>query len=182
MQPNSRVSDSLKALFDTCQIVFWHDVDGEFSELIENLNLDNVQIVRMDSLANLQIKLQIESAQGQRWLLYSNQAEPEPSKDWLFDIRLRSKSFRADSVSMLLEDLGLTTLSLRSHLKERSRFLRSKDRVEKLKKLVSPSDTEIDLDRKMLAVIARADLTPSFHIDLDWRTRLMTSVSPGEPS
>lgn len=164
MQPNSRVSDSLKALFDTCQTIFWHDVDGEFSELIESLTLDNVQVIRMDSLANLQIKLQIESAQGQRWLLYSNQAEPEPSKDWLFDIRLRSKSFRADSVSMLLEDLGLTTLSLRSHLKERSKFLRSKDRVEKLKRLVSPSDTEIDLDRKMLAVIARADLPELFAI------------------
>ena len=126
--------------------------------------IDGVQLIRMDEQSNLRIKLQVEGTPDQRWLLYSNQPEPEPSKDWLLDVRLRSKIFRADSTSILLEDLGLTTISLRTHLKERAKFLRAKDRVDRLKRLVLPTDSAEDLDRKMLAVIARADLPELFGI------------------
>jgi uncharacterized protein (TIGR02687 family) len=161
---NARILDSLSALFASYPIVFWHDVEAEFSGFIDTLAIEGVQLIRMDEQSNLRIKLQIEGTTDQRWLLYSNQPEPEPSKDWLLDVRLRSKAFRADSTSILLEDLGLTTISLRTHLKERAKFLRAKDRVERLKRLVLPTDSAEDLDRKMLAVTARADLPELFAI------------------
>ncbi|MCF8208255.1 MAG: BREX-1 system phosphatase PglZ type A, partial [Rhodoferax sp.] len=87
----------------------------------------------------------------------SNQPEPEPAKDWLLDVRMRAKLFRADSTSLLLEDLGLLTLSLRQHLKDRAKFFRSKERQDRLKRLLLPNDSAMDLDRKMLAVLTRAD-------------------------
>jgi uncharacterized protein (TIGR02687 family) len=161
---NARISDSLSALFASHPIVFWHDVEAEFSGFVDTMAMDGVQLIRMDEQSNLRIKLQIEGIPDQRWLLYSNQPEPEPSKDWLLDVRLRSKTFRADSTSILLEDLGLTTISLRTHLKDRAKFLRAKDRVDRLKRLVSPTDSAEDLDRKMLAVITRADLPELFAI------------------
>jgi uncharacterized protein (TIGR02687 family) len=161
---NTRITDSLSALFANHAIVFWHDVDSEFSNVVRDMALEGVQVIRMDEQSNLRIKLQIETGADQQWLLYSNQPEPEPAKDWLLDVRLRSKTFRADSTSILLEDLGLTTMSLRPHLKERSKFLRAKDRVDRLKRLVLPGDSAQDLDRKMLAVIARADVPELFAI------------------
>ena len=161
---NQKISDSLSSLFTTHSIVFWHDVEAEFSGFVDSMAIDGVQLIRTDGQSNLRIKLHIEATPSQRWLLYSNQAEPEPSKDWLLDVRLRSKVFRADSTSILLEDLGLTSLALRTHLKERSKFLRAKDRVDRLKRLVLPGDLAEDLDRKMLAVIARADVPELFAI------------------
>lgn len=161
---SARISDSLSALFSNHPVVFWHDVEAEFSGFVDNMALEGVQLIRIDKQSNLRIKLQIEGAPHQRWLVYSNQPEPEPSKDWLLDVRLRSKTFRADSTSILLEDLGLTTISLRTHLKERAKFLRAKDRVDRLKRLVLPTDSAEDLDRKMLAVITRADLPELFAI------------------
>ncbi|MEI6800285.1 MAG: BREX-1 system phosphatase PglZ type A, partial [Pseudomonadota bacterium] len=161
---NQRITDSLAALFTTHPVVFWHDVEGEFSGVVDGMAIAGVQPIRIDEQSTLRIKLQIEGAPDQRWLLYSNQPEPEPSKDWLLDVRLRSKVFRADSTSILLEDLGLTTMSLRAHLKERSKFLRAKDRVDRLRRLVLPGDSADDLDRKMLAVITRADLPELFAI------------------
>lgn len=161
---NARITDSLNLLFNTNAVVFWHDVDSEFLNFVETLSLDNVQLIRVDEQSNLQTKLKLESSQSQRWLLYSNQPEPEPAKDWLLDIRLRSKTFRADSASILLEDLGLSTVSLRSHLKNHAKFMRAKDRVERLKKIVLPEDTAEDLDRKMLAVVSRADSAELFSI------------------
>lgn len=191
---NSRISDSLSALFASHPIVFWHDVEAEFSGFVDTMAIEGVQLIRMDEQSNLQIKLQIEGAPDQHWLLYSNQPEPEPSKDWLLDVRLRSKIFRADSTSILLEDLGLTTISLRSHLKDRAKFFRAKDRVDRLKRLVLPTDTAEDLDRKMLAVITRADLPELFAIlqriygacvvndiaDLSTQTKVWTEICSNE--
>lgn len=152
-----RIHTALTAIFEETTLVFWHDTDSEFSAAIDGLQLDGVTVLRLDETPALRIKLLLEASPDQRWLLYSNQPEPEPAKDWLLDVRLRSKAFRADSTSILLEDLGLTTLGLRQHLKERSKFLRAKDRVDRLKKLVLPGDGASDLDNKMLAVLTRAD-------------------------
>ena len=152
-----RISDSLSALFATHPVVFWHDTDSEFASVIDGLQLEGVTVLRLDDNAALRVKILLEASPDQRWLLYSNQPEPEPTKDWLLDVRLRSKAFRADSTSILLEDLGLTTYGLREHLKARGKFLRAKDRVDRLKRLVLPGDSALDLDYKMLAVLTRAD-------------------------
>lgn len=152
-----RIQIALDTLYQDCSVVFWHDIDSEFSSTLDELQIDGLQIVRLDESPALKVKLQVENALNQRWLLYSTKPEPEPTKDWLLDVRLRAKSFRADSMSILLEDLGLSTQSLRGHLKERAKFLRAKDRVDRLKKLVLPGDSAVDLDCKMLAVLTRAD-------------------------
>ena len=143
---NARISDGLNVLFANHSIVFWHDIEGEFSTAIDSLSLDDVKLIRLDDQPKLRIKIQIADSPNQRLLLYSNQPEPEPSNDWLLDVRLRSKVFRADSASILLEDLGLTTLSLRSHLKERAKFFKAKDRVDRLKRLISSEDSADDID------------------------------------
>ncbi|NCP81141.1 MAG: BREX-1 system phosphatase PglZ type A, partial [Rhodoferax sp.] len=152
-----RITDSLTTLFTTHPVVFWHDVEAEFASIVDSLQLDGVQLVRLDDTPALRIKLDIDRDPTKRWLIYSAKPEPEPTKDWLLDVRLRSKSFQADSTSILLEDLGLTTQSLRQHLKDRAKFLRAKDRVDRLKRLVLSTDTAADLDAKMLAVLTRAD-------------------------
>ncbi|MDB5823903.1 MAG: hypothetical protein JWR21_2607 [Herminiimonas sp.] len=157
-----RLLESLNTLFNTHPVVFWHDVDAEFASVVDGLQLDGVQVVRLDDTPALRVKLDIERKPDQRWLIYSAKPEPQPTQDWLLDVRMRSKSFRADSTSILLEDLGLTTQGLRQHLKERAKFLRAKDRVERLKRLVLPGDSASDLDRKMLAVLTRADQPESF--------------------
>lgn len=159
-----RLFDSLTSLFSTHAVIFWHDVDAEFASVVESLKLDGVQLVRLDDVPALRVKLDIEGAPEQRWLIYSVKPEPEPSRDWLLDVRMRSKLFRADSTSILLEDLGLSTQGLRSHLKERAKFLRAKERVDRLKRLVLTGDTAPDLDRKMLAVLTRADQAELFAI------------------
>ncbi len=159
-----RLFDSLTSLFASHPVVFWHDVEAEFASAVDGLQLDGVHLIRLDDTPALRVKLDIERTPNQRWLLYSAKPEPEPTKDWLLDVRMRSKSFRADSTSILLEDLGLTTQGLRHHLKERTKFLRAKDRVDRLKRLVLPGDNAKDLDRKMLAVLTRADQPELFAI------------------
>lgn len=153
-----RITDALTTAFSNHSIVFWHDADEEFSFSVKNILPDAVELLYLDDLPALAIKLQLERAAPRaRFLLYSAKPAPEPANDWLLDIRLRSKSFHADNASILLEDLGLTSQQLRAHLKERAKFLKSKDRVERLKRWVAPNDAAEDLDRKMIAVLAKTE-------------------------
>lgn len=99
----TRISEGLSSLFAQHAIVFWHDLDAEFESLLDQLQLGEVKLVKLDETPALRIKLDLERAPAsQRWLIYSTQPEPLPAKDWLLGIRLRSKSFRADSMSILL--------------------------------------------------------------------------------
>lgn len=153
-----RITDALSTAFSSHSIVFWHDADGEFSFSVKNLVPEDVDLLYLDDLPALSIKLKLERATPRaRFLLYSTKPAPDPAGDWLLDIRLRSKSFHADNASILLEDLGLTSQQLRAHLKERAKFLKSRDRVDRLKRWVVPNDAAGDLDRKMIAVLAKAE-------------------------
>ncbi|RKR45948.1 BREX-1 system phosphatase PglZ type A [Paraburkholderia sp. BL17N1] len=138
-------------------LVFWNDADGEFASQLDGAELDGVRVVRLDQVPALQVKIWIEREKDIRWLLYAPFAEPEPTADWLLDARLRGKAFSADSASIQLDELGLATQSLRAHLKHRAKFLRARERLERLKRWTDPQDTAEDLDRKMLAVVVRAE-------------------------
>lgn len=138
-------------------LVFWNDAGGEFATQVDAIDIAGVEILRLDRTPALQAKILIERKVGARWLIYAPFEEPEPTEDWLLDARLRGKPFSADTVSMQIEELGLTTRSLRDHLKARTRFLRARDRFERLKRWAEPTDTAEDLDQKMLAVVVRAE-------------------------
>lgn len=153
-----RITDALDKLFAQHPVVFWHDADNEFGLSVQNLIPDGVELLYLDSTPALALKIRFERAErGAKFLLYSAKPEPEPTDDWLLDVRLRSKTFRADNASILLEDLGLASQQLWSHLKERTKFLRAKDRLDRLKRLVLAHDTAEDLDCKMIAVLVKAD-------------------------
>ena len=109
------------------------------------------------------MRLELTDTQG-RYLLYAPSEPPEVEQDWLLDVRLYSASFRADRASMLLSELGLAQQSLRLHLAERARFFASRDRLERLKRLVSPNDSALDIDRKIIAVLAKADQPEFFNV------------------
>lgn len=149
------------------RIVFWNDPQGEFTENLDALTPDGVQLLRVDQMGALAAKIRIELEEPQaKFLVYSPQPEPAPEDDWLLDIRLYSKVFTADAASLLLNELGLESQTLRAHLSERKVFFTSKDRLAKLKKLIAPDDTAKDVDRKILAVTTRAEQPEIFTIFL----------------
>ena len=155
-----KITSGLSRLFheEGNRVVFWHDPDQEFEDSLPSLNLDDVTVLRLDECGALEAKLRIERGNPTDcYLLYAPFDPPDPEHDWLLDIRLYGRSFRADKASIILDELGLSHHFLREHLALRAKFLANKDRVGRLKRLVSSADLESDLDRKMIAVLARAE-------------------------
>jgi len=160
MSDLNQITAGLERLFqkEGHRVVFWNDPEREFQNVLPFMALDGVTVLRLDEVGSLEAKIKVEREKPtDKFLLYSPTEEPEFESDWLLDIRLYSRSFRADRASILLQELGLKQLHLRQHLADRRKFFDAKERLQKIKPLVAPEDTAADLDRKMLAVLLKAD-------------------------
>lgn len=167
MSDIEQIHTALGRLFneDGHRIVFWNDPDQEFLSTLPQVTLDGVTTLRLDEVGALEAKIRLERDNpAGKFLLYAPTEEPDYEDDWLLDIRLYSRSFRADRASILLQELGLANQHLRTHIAERRKFFDAKDRIQRLKNLVAADDVAGDLDRKMMAVVARADQPELFNL------------------
>jgi uncharacterized protein (TIGR02687 family) len=167
-----QINDALDRVFkeEGARIVFWNDPEQEFLNFMDRLPFltigdTSVNIIRLDRAGALEVKLRLERDDPtSRYLLYSPADEPDYEKDWLLDIRLYSRSFRADRPSIILDELGLKNHHLREHLAQRRKFFDNKERLQKLKQMVNAEDAATDLDLKMIAVVVKADQPELFNI------------------
>src|SRR5664279_369315 len=101
----AKIESALHKLFheEGQRIVFWNDPDHEFEIVLPLVKVEGVHVLRLDQIGAFEakIKLEREDPTG-KYLLYSPTEEPEYAKDWLLDIRLYSRSFRADRASLML--------------------------------------------------------------------------------
>lgn len=178
-----RIQNGLtKLIGDGHRVIWWSDPEGEFEDVLAEWSMDGMELVRLDDEPALAIKrrLELETAQG-AVLLYEPQPAPEPDQDWLLDVRLYAAAFAADATSMLQQDLGLRSASLRDHLKARARFFASKDRTAKLAALIHPDDRERDIDAKIWVVLARSSSPDAFTLLMDLLCDIAT-LSEGVPA
>lgn len=154
------VTQGLQQAFFTEQhrIVFWYDPDQDYIEELNEFALPDVQLINMQSESALAIKfcLELEDTTG-KYLLYFPQTEPAAIDDWLLDMKLYSRRFFADRVSIVFNELCLTRQSVRQHLQQRKTFLASKERIKRLKRWVQPGFDEQEVDLAIIAAIVRAE-------------------------
>ena len=150
------------------RLVFWHDPNGEFTGYVEGDltgDIADVQVLDVAEGGGLSAKLRLEREDCTgKYLVYSKGDVPPAEEDWLLDIRLYSAQFHADVASLWLQELGLSSLSLRDHLKARATFLGNQDRRKKLARLISAQDDEAALDLKMMAVLVGSPVVSPFDV------------------
>ncbi len=162
-----QISDTLNRIFTekNKRIIFWYDGEKEFEDILPSLAVNDAVVLRMDENSALELKIRLERDDTKgRYVLYAPWHEPPPEEDWLFDIRLYSHTFLADSASILMKELDLSHQDLRPYIQKRKAFFNNQDRLNRLKKWIAADDREDDIDLKMLAVITRADQPEPFAI------------------
>lgn len=149
-----RIIQALTSLFDKQRIVFWYDTRREFRGEFETLDLPDVEKIE---LANNEfgVKYRVLREQpDQKFLLYREGPEPAHLDNWLLDVQLASgRIFQTDQVALWLAELGLGPNDY-TLLETHKAFFESAKRREALLKLLQPSDSQPQLQRKMLAVCA----------------------------
>lgn len=140
------------------RIIFWHDSDGEFSEMLDSLDLPGVKILRLNGSNNFIAKktLLIDDTQS-NYLVYDPIRYTTVKDNWLLDIQCYSEEFRADLLSMRMQELGMAqTMEMRKAMRLYSRFFDSKERVGKLLAFQSNYETSGRLHSDVLAVLTGA--------------------------
>ena len=92
------------------RIVFWQDPDGEFSDLVDELCLDEVKVLKLTGKNNFAAKqLLSETDTDSNYLVYNPLSYSDVRDNWLLDIELYSEEFRADLLSIRMQSLQEVT-------------------------------------------------------------------------
>ncbi len=142
--------------FHKRRIVFWHDEEGEFADAVDELDLPGVNIVKLTGTNNFAVKklLSSDDLTGD-YLIYDPLSYTKDQKDdWLLDIKLYSEEFRADLVSLQMEELLVEPSSaMRKTMKLYAKFLGNKDRRAKLRRIGRTYQTPLQLHIDIMAVL-----------------------------
>ena len=138
------------------RIIFWQDPDGEFSDLVDELCLDGVKILKLTGNNNFAAKqLLSETDMDSNYLVYNPISYSRDQDNWLLDIELYSEEFRADLLSIRMQELHMTsTPQMRKAMKSYSKFFENKERVAKLNAFKSSYSNAGQLHIDILAVLS----------------------------
>lgn len=140
---------NIETIWQKRKIIFWYDSNWEFKEDIDNLNLDNVKVHKLDK-NYFETKYILEKKDtNSNYLVYSNSARPDDKNNWLLDIELYSDNFSADRASMIMNELKIENNSLKTTIQERIKFFWNKERKESFKSLIKSIN---NLDEKYIKV------------------------------
>ena len=138
------------------RIIFWQDPDGEFSDLVDEYCPEGVKLLKLTGRNNFAAKhILSETDTESNYLVYNPISYPDVRDNWLLDIELYSEEFRADLLSIRMQELGMpATTQMRRAMKAYSKFFENKERVAKLTALDSNYTNVGQLHIDILAVLS----------------------------
>ena len=90
------------------RIIFWHDEDQSFGEMIDELNIQEVKVLKLTGSNNFYAKqLLSEDDTISNYLVYNPISYNDIQDNWLLDIECYSEEFRADLLSMRMDEFGI---------------------------------------------------------------------------
>ena len=143
-------------------IIFWYDSKKEFKDLIDELNLTDVKIIKLTksvdkkgeaiytNIFKTKYTLEVIDTES-NYLIYSEYPRAIDSENYLLDIEKYSEFFEADKSAMIVEELKLDRTNYRfgEIIREYSSFFANKERREKLIKLIENPESLDDEEFKL---------------------------------
>jgi len=134
------------------KIVFWVDKDQEFIEEIGQFVLDGVKVQTLLDNNQFYMKYLLEEEDPtSHYLVYTN-LELGLENNWLADTVFYSKTFYADRVSLILNDLQIDQ-ALRGIVKKYERFFQNKDRYRKFQAIGIEEYSEESIELAIMSVL-----------------------------
>ena len=136
------------------RIIFWHDEDGEFEDKLDDIVLNGVTIVRLTGNNTFAVKKLIHDDRTSNLLIYNPLAIDNPDDDWLMDVKLYSEEFRADLISMWLDEMEIdSTPSMRKQVKEYRKFFNAQSRRARIMAQTKTPTTPAQLHLAVMAAL-----------------------------
>ncbi len=146
------------------RIVFWYDEDGEFQDRLDEITLNNAKLLVLTGTNNFAIKklLSVDDTTN-NYLVYCPLSYEKSEDNWLLDIELYSEEFRADLISIWMDELGIpATPAMRKLVREYRKYFNAKVRRDKIigqsKTPTTPAQLHVAV---MGALCGLKDVTPA---------------------
>ena len=159
-------------------IIFWYDPEGDFQEIVDELVLAEVKLWKLTETNKFLSKYTLEVLDtNSHYLIYAAFAKPDDCDNWLLDIVLYSRTFIADKIALMMDDLHVENSGLRPFFKHYEKFFQSKERYARFASFSLEAYSEETINIGVLSALAKRP-TPDFEDAL--RVILMNSLQEDE--
>lgn len=134
------------------RIIVWKDEDREFIDKLDEIQIEGVKVIALTGTNNFAVKKLLNKDDTESdYLVYCPIAYESQEDNWLLDIELYSEEFRADLISIWMDEMGVPqTVDLRRGFKKYSKFLNAQSRRNKVASLCVP----MKLSQLQVAIMA----------------------------
>ena len=190
----NKIKENLQARFDAVldypkkrHIIFWYDEGGSFKEIVQQLKLEVKEKDEIKRVKNIyiekglnrkgeeistnifEIKYQLEvEDKSSHYLIYSEYGRPDDRENFLLDIELYAESFEANKTAMIVEEFNFDRLdnNINEIVKKYERFFGSKERKEKLKRLLENLESQrIKVEELELGILATLSNSKTLNVE-----------------
>lgn len=131
--------------YERRKIVFWFDEDQVYSEEVKEIHIEGVKVHVYDDTNNFYTKYLIEVEDKEsNYLLYCPIKFSSIKDQWLLDMKLYSYEYRADDISMILQEFIIDD-SFRGIVNDYKKLFTIKKYSERLKKYNDLSNLKVSL-------------------------------------
>lgn len=137
------------------RIIFWYDEEREFEDKLDYIKIDNAKLLVLTGTNNFTAKkiLNVDDTTS-NYLVYSPITYESQEDDWLLNIELYSEEFRADLVSIWMDEIDLpATPDLRRLVKVYKKFFGAQIRRAAFAKLNKGISTPSQMHLTLMAAI-----------------------------
>ena len=138
------------------RIVVWIDEDQEFVDKLDKITLGGAKVVALTGTNNFYVKklLAVDDPTS-NYLVYRPFAYESDEDNWLLDVELYAEEFRADLVSMWMDEMGIPqTPALRRSFKQYRKFFNAQARRNKVSAQPVTPTTPAQLQMAIMAALA----------------------------
>ena len=142
------------------RIILWLDQEKEFEDKIDGLELSPVKIVKMAQNNKFEIKKLLSyEDQESDFLVYCPLIFNRKEDNWIQDIMIYSEEFRADLVSIQMDEMKLPdSLTIRKTVKKYRKFFNAKGRREEIKKKNTRIENPAHLELAIMSTLAASPM------------------------
>lgn len=155
---NRRFAEPLEEFYKR-RIIFWYDEDREFEGKLDGLQLDDAKVVRLTGSNTFAVKkLLCADDLSSNYLVYSPLSFQKDDDNWLINVQLYSEEFRADLISIWIDEMGLTsTPIIRKQVRNYRAFFDAKKHRAKVAAIKSNITTAPQMHLAVMATLCGND-------------------------
>ena len=156
----NQITEKLNTEFtgETRKLIFWYDVNAEFAEDIDSLQLSNASVLHLEKDNQFYIKHFLECEDRENnYLVYAPFARPPVRENHLEDTIRYSKEFFADRASLVALDLGIDE-RYKPVIQKYIKFFASKERMKKFYDLEIEVYDENIIKSALMSVLCKSKI------------------------